>query len=268
MKSLKEIILNADAIVIGAGAGLSTAAGFKYGGKTFLDNFKYMNEKYGYTDMYTAGFHHFKTSNEKWAYWVKMIYLNRYNDDGLPLYKKLYNLFKDTNYFVITTNVDHQFQKAGFDKNRLFYMQGDYGLFQCSRACHNKTYDNKEMIMEMLKHTKNHAVPDDFIPKCPVCGKEMTTNLRVDGYFVEDDGWIKAFHRYSDFIEKYKNKNIVFLEIGVGYSTPTWIKYPFMQYTYKNKNAIYICVNKDEKYIPKEITKQSILVDDINDLFN
>lgn len=267
MNKIKEILDSAEAIVIGAGAGLSTAAGFEYGGKTFMDNFKYMNELYGYKDMYSAGFHFFDTEEEKWAYWSKMIFLNRYNDDGKPLYKQLYNLVKDKNYFVITTNVDHQFQKAGFDKNRLFYMQGDYGLFQCSNACHNKTYDNYDLVMQMIRETKNHRIPSYLVPHCPVCHKEMTTNLRCDEFFVEDEGWHNGKHRYDDFIKENKKKKIVFLELGVGYSTPTWIKYPFMNMTYNNKNATYICVNKDEEFIPDEIVKQSILVTDINDLF-
>lgn len=267
MNKIKELLDKADAIIIGAGSGLSAAAGFEYGGKTFMDNFKYMYDKYGYTDMYTAGFHNFKNSEELWGYWAKMIYLNRYSDNGKPLYKKLFNLVKDKNYFVITTNVDHQFQKAGFDKSRLFYMQGDYGLFQCSKACHKKTYDNQNQIMKMIKETKDNKIPTYLIPKCPVCGSEMTTNLRKDNYFVEDRGWYKAKANFDKFIKENSSKRIVFLEIGVGFNTPTWIKYPFIYYTYNNKNATYILVNNQETYIPKEIKKQSILVEDINTLF-
>lgn len=267
MNKVKEILDNADAIVIGAGAGLSTAAGFEYGGKTFMDNFKYMNELYGYKDMYSAGFHCFDTPEEKWAYWSKMIYLNRYNDDGKPLYRRLFELIKDKNYFVITTNVDHQFQKAGFDKNRLFYMQGDYGLFQCSNACHSKTYDNYDLVMEMIRETKNHKIPSYLVPHCPICHSEMTTNLRCDEFFVEDEGWHKAKERYERFIKENKNKRIVFLEIGVGYSTPTWIKYPFMTMTYNNKKARYILINSNDTYVPEEIESQSIVIDDINGMF-
>lgn len=266
MKKVLDILDEADAIVIGAGSGLSSAAGFEYGGKTFMDNFKYMYDLYGYQDMYSAGFHNFDTLEEKWAYWSKMIYLNRYNDDGKELYKKLYHLVQGKNYFVITTNVDHQFQKAGFDKNRLFYMQGDYGLFQCSHACHNKTYDNKELVIQMINETKNHKIPSYLVPRCPVCHKPMTTNLRCDQYFVQDEGWYKAEKRYEDFLAKYKNKKIVFFEIGVGYMTPTWIKYPFMRMTYENKNATYICVNKDAFVLP-EISKQTVAIDDVNNLF-
>lgn len=267
MDKINELISNADAIVIGAGAGLSTASGFEYGGKTFMDNFKYMYDLYGYQDMYSAGFHQFDTLEEKWAYWARMIFLNRYNDNGKPLYKKLYELFKDTNYFVITTNVDHQFQKAGFDKNRLFYMQGDYGLFQCSKACHNKTYDNYDQIMKMMEETKDHRIPSYLLPKCPVCHENMTTNLRCDSLFVEDKGWHDAKDRYNKFINENKKKRILFIEIGVGFSTPVWIKYPFMNMTYRNKNATYIVINDSEAYIPQEIERQSIAISDVNMLF-
>ena len=259
-EKLKELLFNADAIVIGAGAGLSTAAGFEYDGKTFLDNFRYMHDLYGYNDMYSAGFHHFASLEEKWAYWAKMIFLNRYNDNGKELYRRLYELVKDKNYFVITTNVDHQFQKAGFDKNRLFYMQGDYGLFQCSRACHNKTYDNEEMIKAMISHTENHKIPFSLIPRCPVCGAPMITNLRCDDLFVEDKGWHKAKHRYEAFIKENQHKRIVFLELGVGYSTPIWIKYPFLRMTLANPKATYICIDKGYIYIPEEIKHQCIAI--------
>lgn len=265
---LKELIDNAEAIVIGAGAGLSAAAGFEYGGKTFLENFKYMHDKYGYNDMYSAGFHHFDTLEEKWAYWAKMIYLNRYRNGALDLYKRLFKIVKDKNYFVITTNVDHQFQLAGFDKSRLFYMQGDYGLFQCSEPCHNQTYDNKYQVLEMIKNIKENKIPSSLIPRCPICGKPMETNLRCDDTFVEDEGWHLAKKRYENFIKENMNKKILYLELGVGYSTPVWIKYPFMQNTYRNIHARYVCVDKNYTYIPEEIKNRSLVYKcDINDLF-
>lgn len=209
-EKLIELLNNVDAILIGAGAGLSSAAGFEYGGETFLKNFQYMHDLYGYNDMYSAGFHSFTSLEEKWAYWAKMIDLNRYVDYGKELYKRLFQLVKDKNYFVITTNVDHQFQKAGFDKQRLFYMQGDYGLFQCSKACHSKTYDNEEIIKEMIAHTESHKIPTSLIPRCPVCGAPMTTNLRCDDLFVQDEGWYKAKRRYEAFIQENKNKKLSF----------------------------------------------------------
>lgn len=264
IERLRKYINEADAIVIGAGAGLSTAAGFEYGGKTFLENFKWMHDRYGYNDMYSAGFHHFATSEEKWAYWSKFIYLERYKDGAKSLYKKLLDIVKDKNYFVITTNVDHQFQLAGFDKNRLFYTQGDYGLFQCSEPCHNKTYDNKEQILRMLHSIKDNRIESDLIPRCPVCGKEMSVNLRCDDTFVEDEGWHEAKERYLKFIEENKDKKILFLELGVGMNTPIIIKIPFIRMTYQFKDAFYMPVSVEEPYIPKEIENKSLSV--INDI--
>lgn len=259
---LKKQIEEADVIVIGAGAGLSTAAGFEYGGKYFLEHFPDMHEKYGYTDMYSAGFHDFATSEEKWGYWARFIYLQRYKEGAKPLYRKLFDLVKDKNHFVITTNVDHQFQLSGFDKSRLFYTQGDYGLFQCSKPCHKKTYDNEEMIKDMLANLQDGQIPKRLIPKCPVCGREMTTNLRSDDRFVEDEGWHKAVTRYADFLEKNKEKKILFLELGVGYNTPSIIKYPFIRMTYQYPNAYYVCINKGENYVLKEIADKSTVIDD------
>lgn len=264
---VRKLIEEADAIVIGAGAGLSTAAGFTYSGKRFMDNFKYMHDKYGYNDMYSAGFHCFDSLEEYWAYWAKYVYINRYLDNGLPLYKRLFELVKEKNYFVITTNVDHEFQKAGFDKNRLFYTQGDYGLFQCSEPCHNKTYDNEDQIMKMISNIKDDKIPTSLIPKCPICGKPMSMNLRSDDTFVEDDSWYKARERYKNFIYQNKNKKIVYLELGVGYNTPIIIKYSFWRLTKENKLATYISINLDNKkldefFLPKEIKNQSILIND------
>ena len=260
MINLKEIIDKYDTILIGAGAGLSAAAGAKYDGKKFMDNFKYMYDLYGYTDMYSAGFHEFNTLEEKWAYWSKYIYINRYETDALDLYKRLFNLVKDKNYFVITTNVDHQFQKSNFAKDRLFYMQGDFGLFECTNNCKNITYDNKEYIFKMVNNIKDNKIPSSLIPKCPNCGSNLRTNLREDSNFVEDNGWHKAKNRYIDFIRNNKNKKILLLELGVGYLTPVWIKYPFINFTYNNKNALYITINDKDQFIPSEISKQTIKI--------
>lgn len=260
IKSLKSILKEAEALVIGAGAGLSTAAGFQYDKETFLKYFQYMHDAYGYEDMYTAGFHPFQSSEEKWAYWAKFIDLNRYESGSKALYQELYQFVKDKNYFVITTNVDHQFQLAGFDKKRLFYTQGDYGLFQCSKACHLKTYDNEAMIKKMVAQTKNHRIPTELIPRCPVCHEEMEPNLRKDEFFVQDQGWEIAKKRYMQFIQENKDKKIVFLELGVGYNTPGIIKIPFMQMTYQFQNAWYICVNQNDMFIPKEIKDKTIFI--------
>ena len=263
MNKLLENLLNEyDTIVVGAGSGLSAAAGFEYGGKTFMDNFKYMYDLYGYTNMYEASFHDFSTQEEKWGFFSKMIYLNRYQGKGNKLYKRLFELIKTKDYFIITTNVDHQFQLAGVDKARLFYTQGDYGLFQCQTPCHNKTYDNEKIVKEMLKNLNNHKIPTSLIPRCPICGKPMTMNLRCDDTFVEDEGWHKAKQRYINFINKVKNKKVLYLELGVGNSTPGWIKYPFMNLTNENKNAMYVVVNEEKQFIPKVIEKKTIVIND------
>jgi len=231
LKRLREEIESADAVVIGAGAGLSTSAGFTYSGTRFHDNFADFEEAYGFHDMYSGGFYPYKTQEEFWAYWSRYIFVNRYQDAPKPVYEKLLELVKDKDYFVLTTNVDHCFQKAGFDKKRLFYTQGDYGLFQCSEPCHNKIYDNEEVIQRMVAEQKNMRIPSELVPKCPVCGKPMTMNLRADDKFVEDDGWHRAAERYHEFIRRHKNMHVLYLELGVGQNTPVIIKYPFWQMT-------------------------------------
>ena len=258
---LKKALDTCDAVVIGAGAGLSTAAGFIYNGERFNKHFSDFKAKYGFDDMYYGGFYPYQTQEEFWAYWSRYIYINRYMDIPSVLYNKLYDLVKDKDYFVLTTNVDHCFQRAGFDKKRLFYTQGDYGLFQCSEPCCNDTFDNEEIIKAMYEQQRDMKIPSNLIPKCPHCGKPLTTNLRADDKFVQDEGWYKANERYSEFIRRHKNLNILYLELGVGYNTPVIIKYPFWQMTAQNPKAIYACINMGESVCPKEIEHQSICID-------
>lgn len=258
---LKFEIDTADCIIIGAGAGLSTAAGFTYSGERFEKNFGDFIDKYSFKDMYSGGFYPFDSLEEHWAYWSRYIYINRYSDAENGVYKWLFELVSDKDYFVLTTNVDHQFQKAGFDKKRLFYTQGDYGLFQCSEPCCQKTYDNEEIIRRMYSEQKNMRIPSELIPYCPVCGRPMTMNLRCDGSFVQDEGWYSAGRRYEDFIRRHKNMHILFLELGVGFNTPGIIKYPFWKMTLENPNAFYICVNTGEIFCPDEIRKRSVCID-------
>lgn len=266
---LKKVLSECDAVIIGAGAGLSTAAGFTYSGERFNQYFSDFNKKYGITDMYSGGFYPYKTLEEYWAWWSRHIYVNRYTDIPSDLYTKLLNLVKDKDYFVITTNVDHCFQRAGFDKKRLFYTQGDYGLFQCSEPCCQETFDNEEVIKAMYEQQKDMKIPSDLIPKCPHCGKPLTTNLRADDKFVQDEGWYKASERYSNFLRTRQNQKILYLEIGVGYNTPVIIKYPFWQMTVQNPNATYACINIGEALCPDEIKQQSICIDmDINNVLS
>lgn len=268
IKKLQDELKTADSIVIGAGSGLSTAAGFVYDGENFKRYFSDFEAKYGFHDMYSGGFYPYKTAEEHWAYWSRYIFVNRYIDAPRPLYSDLYKLFKGKDYFVITTNVDHCFQKAGFDKERLFYTQGDYGLFQCSKPCCNETFDNENIIRTMVKQQENMKIPSSLLPICPYCGKPMTMNLRSDDKFVEDAGWNIAAGNYEDFLRAQNGKQILFLELGVGYNTPAIIKYPFWQMTAQNPNAVYVCINKGEAVCPEEIAGQSICIDaDINDVF-
>lgn len=258
INSLANLINEADAILIGAGAGLSTAAGYTYSGKRFHENFHDFEMKYGFRDMYSGGFYPYSSLEEYWAYWSRYIYINRYIAPPYPVYERLFSLVKNKDYFVLTTNVDHCFQKAGFQKERLFYTQGDYGLFQCSTPCHYKTYDNESAVKRMVETQKDMKIPTELIPRCPKCGKPLTMNLRADDKFVEDKGWYIAHKNYKDFLQKNEKKRIVYIELGVGMNTPVIIKYPFWQYTYRSENARYVCINKDSAYVPNEIAARSL----------
>ena len=262
LQRLKQEIQTADAILIGAGAGLSTSAGFTYTGKRFTETFADFISKYGFRDMYSGGFYPFETLEEHWAYWSRYIYINRYQDAPKDTYADLLALVQGKDYFVLTTNVDHCFQKAGFDKHRLFYTQGDYGLWQCSRPCHDKTYDNEAVIRKMVAEQKDMRVPSELVPRCPVCGAPMSMNLRADATFVEDEGWHRAAERYQDFVRRHEGMRVLYLELGVGMNTPGIIKYPFWKMVYQNPKATYACVNLSEAYCPAEIRKRSICIDE------
>lgn len=261
IKNLQTTLSEADTVVIGAGAGLSTSAGFVYTGERFEKYFSDFAAKYGIKDMYSGGFYPFATPEEHWAYWSRYICINRYMDAPKPVYDDLLKLVQDKDYFVITTNVDHCFQKAGFDKKRLFYTQGDYGLFQCSEPCCQETFDNEAMIREMVTRQEDMKVPTELLPICPHCGKPLTMNLRSDNKFVEDEGWHRAAERYENFLRTREGQKNLFLELGVGFNTPVIIKYPFWQMTAKNPNATYACINQGQAMCPQEIEQRSICLD-------
>ena len=278
IEKLRTALKEADAVIIGAGAGLSTSAGFTYSGERFDKYFFDFAKKFGISDMYSGGFYPFPDAETRWAWWARNIYINRYVPAPKPVYDNLLSLVKDKDYFVITTNVDHQFQKAGFDKKRLFYTQGDYGLFQSVNPKIRKTYDNEEWVMEAMEAQglvrdsdnifqppKDGAllmqIPTELIPKCPDDGSDMTTNLRCDDSFVEDEGWHKASVAYLDFLKKHEGEHVLFLEIGVGSNTPVIIKYPFWQMTNDNENAVYACLNYSEACCPRQIEDRSIVID-------
>lgn len=257
---LKKLIQETQSIVIGAGSGLSTSAGFEYGGKRFRHYFSDFREKYHIRDMYSGSFYNFETPEERWAFMSRVIYVNRYKEIPNSLYRDLYELIKSKDYFVLTSNVDHCFQKSGFDKKRLFYTQGDYGLFQCSVPCIQKTWDNEETITKMYKEQENMKIPSCLIPKCPNCGKPMTTNLRGDRKFVQDDGWKEASERYKEFLMNHFGHRILFLELGVGNNTPGIIKYPFWNMTKNNSDAVFASINAKEQEIPDEIADKSVCI--------
>ena len=261
IEKLKAALETADAVVIGAGAGLSTSAGFTYSGERFRKHFADFEEKYGFHDMYSGAFCRYDTPEEHWAYWSRFITVNRYMDAPKPVYQEIFKRVKDKDYFVITTNVDHCFQKAGFDKKRLFYTQGDYGLFQCSGPCCQETFDNEAIVRQMVERQENMRISSELLPVCPHCGRPMTMNLRSDDKFVEDKGWHRAVERYEIFLLTRKGRQILFLELGVGYNTPVIIKYPFWRMTAQNPKATYVCINYGEAVCPKEIQKQSICID-------
>ena len=274
---LKMEIISADAIVIGAGAGLSTAAGLTYSGERFEKYFGDFAVRFGIRDIYSGGFYPFPDEETRWAWWARHIYYNRYIDPPKNVYGKLLELVQDKDYFVITTNVDHQFQRASFDKKRLFYTQGDYGLFQSVNPMIHKTYDNEEWVMKAMEAQGfvldengvclipqsgvSMRIPTSLIPKCPDDGSDVTMNLRADDSFVEDEGWYKASAAYSDFIHKHEKTHALYLEIGVGANTPVIIKYPFWAMTAANPKAAYACLNFSESFCPMQIENRSICIE-------
>lgn len=258
---LADTLAAVDAVVVGAGAGLSTSAGFTYSGERFQKYFADFIEAYGFSDMYSAGFYPFKTLEERWAYWSRHIWYNRYIPAPKNTYAKLAKLLAGKDFFVLTTNVDHQFQLAGFPKDRLFYTQGDYGLWQCSQPCHENTYDNYETVKLMVETQRDMRVSSELVPHCPRCGEPMSMNLRADHTFVEDAGWHQAAQRYQDFMAAHRADKVLYLELGVGANTPGIIKYPFWQRTYANPLATYACINFGQAQAPIEISERSILID-------
>lgn len=261
IQKLKEEIENSEYILIGAGAGLSTSAGFLYDGKRFEDNFKDYIKKYGFTDMYSAGFYNFPTLEEYWAYFSLYVYINRYDIEENETYLNLYNIVRNKNYFVITTNVDGRFADSKFDKDKIFAVQGDFSLFQCSKPCRQETFYNEKYIREMIKYKKEMKIPTELIPKCPYCGRNMSMNLRADSTFVQDKNWDKQKSKYEKFLKNSNNSKILFLELGVGFNTPSIIKYNFWRMTLNNKKSVYASINLGECYSASDIEERSICID-------
>ncbi len=260
IEQVRQALHEAGAVVIGAGSGLSTSAGLTYSGPRFQEHFGDFIQKYKIQDMYSGGFYPFDSLEEHWAWWSRHILINRYEKAPKLVYDELLKLVHEQDYFVLTTNVDHQFQLAGFDKKRLFYTQGDYGLWQCSEPCCQKTWDNEETVRRMVAEQRDMRVPTELVPHCPVCGRPMTMNLRCDSTFVQDEGWYAAAGRYQDFLRRHERMRMVYLELGVGGNTPVIIKYPFWKMTYQNSNAFYVCINLSESCCPKEIQTKAVCI--------
>ena len=260
IEQVRQALHEADAVVIGAGSGLSTSAGLTYSGPRFQEHFGDFIQKYKIQDMYSGGFYPFDSLEEHWAWWSRHILINRYEKAPKLVYDELLKLVHEQDYFVLTTNVVHQFQLAGFDKKRLFYTQGDYGLWQCSEPCCQKTWDNEETVRRMVAEQRDMRVPTELVPHCPVCGRPMTMNLRCDSTFVQDEGWYAAAGRYQDFLRRHERMRMVYLELGVGGNTPVIIKYPFWKMTYQNSNAFYVCINLSESCCPKEIQTKAVCI--------
>ena len=266
---LKKIFDDTDNILIGAGAGLSTASGIEYSGRRFEDNFRDFIKKYDFTDMYTSGFYPFETEEEKWAYWSKHIYLNNVGMSATPLYEKIHELVKDKNYFVITTNVDDQFYKASFDSDRIFRMQGSYRYIQCQKACHDKLYDNTQLVKEMIDSIDDDLrIASELVPKCPVCGGPMDTNLRKDNYFVEDEYWHAQKDAYVNYLNSVKNENTLLLEFGVGFNTPSIIRFPFEEMAFNNDKWTLARINKDhlELMVKLKYNYKLLTVEDLDEM--
>lgn len=259
IKAARAKLAEADAIVIGAGAGLSAAAGLDYSGPQFKKEFADYIAKYGFPDLYSSSFYDFPTEEERWARWARHIDYARFRPGAFPLYSELLDLVKDRNYFVITTNVDAQFRKAGFDDDKVFEVQGDYGLMQCAVGCHPKVYSDEETVKTIIKHSHDLTVAPEYVPVCPVCGGNMDVHVRKNQYFVQDADWDKAAERYKDFMRRYADHGrVVLLELGIGFNTPAIIRYPFEQVTFHNPKATLIRLNSEYPHGPQETAARTI----------
>lgn len=267
IKEAKLAIKNAEYIIIGGGSGLSSAAGVEYSGKRFTENFSPFIKKYGLTDMYSSGFYPFPTQEERWAYWAKHIYVNRFELGATNLYKDLFQLVKEKEYFVITTNVDSQFEKSGFPNEKVFEVQGNYGYLQCAKGCHDNVYYNETLVREMIDQTEDCKIPSNLVPKCPICGGNMDPHLRINENFVQNEEWYQSHQLYNQFLQNTESKKIAFLEMGVGFNTPGIIRYPFEQMTYQNNHATLIRFNRAHPVGIKENKDKTIVfMQDIQDI--
>ena len=258
IEKARVTLAKAERVLIGAGAGLSTAAGLTYSGGRFRRYFSSFIERYGMTDMYSAGFYPFPTDADRWAYWAHHAWVNCLGVGATSLYRQIFTWVQSRDYFVITTNVDKQFEKAGFESTRLFETQGDYAHIQCAQGCHSKIYENETVFRAIEEDTewgKRTRVMDEFLlPRCPVCGGRMGMHLRCDNTFIQTNAWYEAKARYDAFVAEMLEKPTVLLELGVGWNTPVWIRMPFERLSVALDIPL-VRMNFGESYVDPSILK-------------
>lgn len=255
LERVSAALAKTPAVLIGGGAGLSAAAGIDYSGDAFRRAFADYIARYGFSDLYSSGFYPFPTEAERWAYWARHVDYAAVKPPAMPLYVRLLELVRGKEYFVITTNVDAQFEKAGFAPERLFAVQGDYREMQCANACHRKVYSNLDAVQRILETTQDLTIPAGSVPRCPVCGGRMEMHLRIDEHFIEDEKWHRAARRYEEFLAGHAKGETVLLELGVGFNTPTIIRYPFEELAFFNRGALLVRLNREN--IPLRLPIQS-----------
>ena len=263
---LRQAIQEADRIIIGAGSGLSTAAGLDYAGEDFRREFAPWIERYGITDLYSSSFYSFESREVYWACWAKHIWFCRYRTGALPLYKQLCGLFPEA--FVVTTNVDAQFELAGFAKESIFATQGDYGRFQPANGEPKQTWSNRRWVEQVLPLIDDCRIPTLMIPLTED-GRPAAMNLRVDDTFVEDEQWHRQAKRYTDFVQEASQSNLLLLEFGIGYNTPGIIRLPFEQMAQRFPNTTLVRFNRDnpEPYL-QDLPHFLSFTKDINEILN
>lgn len=259
---LIELVDEAEAIVIGIGAGMSAAAGFTYVGKRFTDAFPDFISKYRFFDMLQASLFEYEDLQEYWAFQSRFSLLNFFDQPVGQAYLNLRKIIKGKNYHIITTNADNAFYAAEYDMDKVFRIQGEYGLWQCVNHCHQQTYQNEALIREMVEKQSHMKVPKELVPYCPKCGAPLEVNKRtIEKGMVEDSHFHEQKHRYEQFINDNNGKKVLYLEIGVGHTTPQLIKQPFQQMTEDNEQALFVTMNQKDYFIPRNIRSRTIRLD-------
>lgn len=261
IQHLSELIYNTDAIVIGGGSGLSSAAGYNHyhWSSVFLKQMGVFQEHYGFTSPFAGFYHCFSSLEEQWAYYAAYTRAIQTADIGKP-YLDLKNIIGNKPHFIITTNIDGQFERV-FSTKHICDFQGNFRYFQCSQPCHDTIYNNETSIEKIFFNINKFRVPSELVPRCPKCGRQMVPWVRDDA-FLEGESWKLSLKNYYDFLEKWLLQNnsskVLLLELGVGDMTPSIIKLPFWEITEKNANVTYVCINKNKSSMPMHIKDKSL----------